>query len=302
MAVLIADGSFLPDSDFLEARGVFNNWSGGFELEPAEAGSAIYRGTTIIKSVAPGRPVEYKYVYGGGSWEDGGNRTFILSQESPQTLPVRYFNDVGPDSALPEDTEILFTVDMNGAKTISGTPFDPAGDSVYINGVFAGFSWWGWGSPPSDFELLDDGAAASGDAVAGDGIYSIKFGAVAGDSKKAEYKYSVNGADNEAGFQDNHIRFIRQPEDYAFPLDAFGDMVREPEALPTEPGPIAISHPVDGMVTVTWENPDAILERSESMTTGSWIEVPDSQGELEMDFLIDDSPAGYFRLRAPKSP
>ena len=299
MALLIEDESFLPDVDVLEARGAFNGWQGGFELEPISEGSTIYHGTTEIDNIASGSPVEYKYVYNGSAWEDGGNRTFDLAEESPQILPPRYFNDIGPDSALTEDTEILFTVDMNGAEEHDGPPFDPENDQVFINGVFAQNTWWDWDNPPFDFELKDDGETESGDAIAGDGIYSIKFEAFEGDPKKAEYKYSINGADNEAGFQDNHVRYIRDTESYAFPRDTFGEMIREPEELPMELGSINISGPVDGMVTVTWENPVAILQRSQSMMNDSWIEVPDSQGQGEMMFPVDDPASEYFRLATP---
>lgn len=300
MALLIASGNFLPGSDFIEARGVFNDWAGGFELEPIEEGSTIFQGTTEINTVSPGSSVEYKYVYNGGIWEDGSNRTFILATESPQTLPARYFNDMGPDSTLPEDTKILFTVDMNGAETTDGTPFDPEIHSVSINGMFAGTTWWDWGNPPSSFELVDDGAAESGDATAGDGIYSITFESFAGDARKAEYKYSINEADNEAGIQVNRIRYVRESGTYSFPADIFGDMVQEPETLPADPILlIDISGPVDGMVTVSWENLDAILERSDSMAAESWVEVPDSQGKGEMTFSADDPTASFFRLAMP---
>jgi hypothetical protein len=299
MALLIASETFLPGSDFLEARGVFNNWAGGFELEPIEEGSTIFQGTTKIKTLSLGSSVEYKYIYNGGIWEDGSNRTFILAKESPQTIPSRYFNDIGPDSALPEDTKILFTVDMNGAKTTDGTPFDPESYAVYINGAFVGTTWWDWGNPPFDFELVDDGSAESGDVTARDGIYSITFQSFAGDARKAEYKYSINGEDNEAGFQVNRVRYVRESGTYSCPTDIFGDMVQEPETLSTAPGPIDISGPVDGMVTVSWENPNAILERSDRMTAESWVEVPDSQGKGEMTFPAASPTASYFRLVVP---
>lgn len=295
MAILIESELFLPEFDYVEARGAFNSWTAGFELTPIEEGSTIYAGTTEIKTVAPGSPVEYKYIYNGGSWEDGSNRSFVLAEESPQSLRLRYFNDLGPDSALTADTEILFTVDMNNTEI----PFDPENDMVYINGLFAGNTWWEWGNPPFDFELLDDGNTESGDAVAGDGIYSIKFESFEGDPRKVEYKYAINGEDNEAGFQQNHIRYIRESETYAFPLDTFGTILREPEELPSDPGSISISGPVDGMITLRWENPNAILERSNNLTTESWGEVPDSFGEGDITLPTDTS-AGYFRLRIPE--
>jgi len=299
MALLIQDELFLPGWDWLEARGAFNNWSAGFELEPISEGSTIYTGTTTINSIAPGGTVEYKYVYNGGLWEDGSNRTFVLPQQGSQLLPIRYFNDAGPDSNLTADTEIVITVDMNNALALNGTPFNPETDRVYINGEFAGFTWWGWPFPLGGFELLDDGTAESGDAVPGDGIYSIKFQAFAGQSRKVEYKFSINGEDNEAGFQDNHIRYIRETGSYPLPGDQFGDMVREPEILPSDLGSITISGPVNGMIMVTWDNADAVLQQSTNLTSDSWENVSGSQGTREMMFSVTGITENYFRLAAP---
>ena len=249
--------------------------------------------------MAPGDSVEYKYIYNGGQWENGSNRTFILSQQGPQALPVRYFNDVGPDANLAEDTEIIITVDMNNAVTLNGTSFNLETDRVYINGEFAGFTWWEWPFPSDDFELLDDGTIESGDAVAGDGIYTIRFQALAGQSKKVEYKFAINGEDNEAGFRDNHIRYIRETGNYPLPLDQFGDMVREPEILPANLGEITIEGPVDGMITIRWNNTDAILQHSANLTPESWQNVPGSQATREMVFSVSGVSENYFRLSTP---
>lgn len=299
MALLLQDGLFLPEFDWLEARGAFNSWSEGFELEPISEGSPIYSGTTTIKSITPGDTVEYKYVYNGGQWESGSNRTFVLAQQPPQVLPARYFDDAGPDSNLTEDTKIVISVDMNNALTLNGTPFNSEIDRVYINGEFSGFTWWEWPFPSDGFELFDDGTAESGDAVASDGIYSIKSQALAGQPKRVEYKFSINGEDNEANFQNNHIRYIRETGSYPLPVDQFGDMVREPEILPSNLGAITIDGPVDGMVTLSWEDTDAVLQHSTTLTPDSWHNIPDSQGDREVVFSVTEILKNYFRLATP---
>ena len=217
MAPLLQDGLFLPEFDWLEVRGAFNSWAAGFELEPISEGSPIYAGSTTIKSIAPGDSVEYKYVYNGGQWENGSNRKFILAEQALQVLPIRYFSDIGPDSSLTEDTKIVISVNMNNALALNGTPFNLETDRVYINGEFSEFTWWEWSFPPDGFELFDDGTAESGDAVEGDGIYSIKFQTLAGQPKRVEYKFSINGEDSEADFQNNHIRYIRETVNYPLP-------------------------------------------------------------------------------------
>ncbi|MDA7608617.1 CBM20 domain-containing protein [Akkermansiaceae bacterium] len=299
MAPLLQDGLFLPEFDWLEVRGAFNSWAAGFELEPISEGSPIYAGSTTIKSIAPGDSVEYKYVYNGGQWENGSNRKFILAEQALQVLPIRYFSDIRPDSSLTEDTKIVISVNMNNALALNGTPFNLETDRVYINGEFSEFTWWEWSFPPDGFELLDDGTAESGDAVEGDGIYSIKFQALAGQPKRIEYKFSINGEDSEADFQNNHIRYIRETGNYPLPVDQFGNMVHEPEVLSSNLGVITINGPVDGMVTLSWENTDAVLQHSESLAPSSWQNIPNSQGDREMVFSATEISKNYFRLATP---
>ena len=299
MAPLLQDELFLPEFDWLEVRGAFNSWAAGFELEPISEGSPIYAGTTTINSIAPGDSVEYKYVYNGGQWENGSNRKFILAEQALQVLPIRYFSDIGPDSSLTEDTKIVISVNMNNALALNGTPFNLETDKVYINGEFSEFTWWEWSFPPDGFELLDDGTAKSGDAVEGDGIYSIKFQALAGQPKRVEYKFSINGEDSEADFQNNHIRYIRETGNYPLPVDQFGNMVREPEVLSSDLGVITIDGPVDGMITLSWENTDAVLQHSESLAPSSWKNIPNSQGDREMVFSVTEISKNYFRLATP---
>ncbi|MDB4403660.1 hypothetical protein N9204_02380, partial [bacterium] len=299
MDPLLQDGLFLPEFDWLEVRGAFNRWAAGFELEPISEGSPIYAGSTTIKSIAPGDSVEYKYVYNGGQWENGSNRKFILAEQALQVLPIRYFSDIGPGSNLTEDTKIVISVNMNNALALNGTPFNLETDRVYLNGEFSEFTWWEWSFPPDGFELLDDGTAESGDAVEGDGIYSIKFQALAGQPKRIEYKFSINGEDSEADFQNNHIRYIRETGNYPLPVDQFGNMVHEPEVLSSNLGVITINGPVDGMVTLSWENTDAVLQHSESLAPSSWQNIPNSQGDREMVFSATEISKNYFRLATP---
>ena len=299
MAPLLQDGLFLPEFDWLEVRGAFNSWAAGFELEPISEGSPIYAGSTTIKSIAPGDSVEYKYVYNGGQWENGSNRKFILAEQALQVLPIRYFSDIGPGSNLTEDTKIVISVNMNNALALNGTPFNLETDRVYLNGEFSEFTWWEWSFPPDGFELLDDGTAESGDAVEGDGIYSIKFQALAGQPKRIEYKFSINGEDSEADFQNNHIRYFRETGNYPLPVDQFGNMVHEPEVLSSNLGVITINGPVDGMVTLSWENTDAVLQHSESLAPSSWQNIPNSLGDREMVFSATEISKNYFRLATP---
>ena len=81
--------------------------------------------------------------------------------------------------------------------------------------------------------------------------------------------------------------------------DRFGDMVREPEILPSDLGSITISGPVNGMIMVIWDNADAVLQQSTNLTSDSWENVSGSQGTREMMFSVTGITENYFRLAAP---
>ncbi len=76
-------------------------------------------------------------------------------------------------------------------------------------------------------------------------------------------------------------------------------MVREPEILPTNLGELTIEGPVDGLITIRWDNTDAILQHSASLTPDSWQNVPGSQTTREIVFSVSEVSENYFRLATP---
>ena len=114
-----------------------------------------------------------------------------------QVLPVVYFNDFSPADLLPADTLVTFTVNMTNAVGTDAHVFDPAVDSVYLNGVPNGFASWDTGLP-----LLTNSP--------GSRIYSIELLLPKGSPVQQTYKYGINGLDNEAAAGSNHIRFVRR--------------------------------------------------------------------------------------------
>ena len=100
MAARIQDELFDAEVDFVEVRGPFNNWEGGTELAPREAGSTIYTSTVKVEFILPGSQVPYKYIINGGEWESGENRQFELENEA-HTVPVRFFDDIEPSVVEP---------------------------------------------------------------------------------------------------------------------------------------------------------------------------------------------------------
>jgi hypothetical protein len=76
-------------------------------------------------------------------------------------------------------------------------------------------------------------------------------------------------------------------------------MVREPEILSSNFGGFTIGGPVDGMVTIRWENAAAILQKSGTLTPETWENIPSSQGKREMAFSVTEISKNYFRLATP---
>ncbi|HEX7862229.1 MAG TPA: carbohydrate-binding module family 20 domain-containing protein [Verrucomicrobiae bacterium] len=150
MATQQAAGAFVPsEGDFVEVRGSFQGWTGGFQLSPSATNPDIYEGTAEVPD-APGARVEYKFVINKAStaavnWENDPNRAFTQTAE-PQTLPVVYFNNV---TGVPVKAATSFAVDMS--VYIGAGLFDTNTQEVYIRGNKVG-----WDAPPQGLQLFAD--------------------------------------------------------------------------------------------------------------------------------------------------
>jgi hypothetical protein len=293
MTPQVSVGNFTPGADYVEARGGFNNWLGGFTLtnDPAAPNSNLFSGTYMI-AAAPGTGIEYKYVVNGGSgplaWEQpvstfGNNRSFALSA-NPQILPTVFFNDLGSHDLLAVDTLVTFRVNMAGAVGTDAHAFNPAVDTVWINGDFLG--WWGWGAPPAANQLYETSP--------GSYIFTNTFLRPAGAPLGVNYKYSINGTDNEAPFGQNHIRQIRSVGSYTMPLDTFGNMVVEPAV-----GSLTIAPPSGGSVLISWlGRPGVHLQSKTTLAPGPWVDHPATEGLSSTNWPISAGTT-FFRLVKP---
>jgi hypothetical protein len=266
-----------PDgSDYVEARGSFNSWNGGFSLtnDPAATGLAsnVYRGVyTMVGS--PSSAFAYKFWstgypsnYETPSSTGGGNRSgSLLATNGDPTLPDVYFADQQLGDITPSNTVVVFSVNMTNAMTTGGVPFNPSADKVYINGDFLG--WWGWGAlPPAQYEVTN--------YPAGSQLYQIELLIPVGSALGMTYKYSINGADNEAGFSQNHGRYIRQAGTYTFPMDTFANQHQEPAT-----SKVVMSAPSGGYSTVSWlGHPGIYLQSGNSLTGGAWQNLLGTDG------------------------
>ncbi|MFA6233503.1 MAG: T9SS type A sorting domain-containing protein [Bacteroidota bacterium] len=108
-------------------------------------------------------------------------------------------------------------VDIQGVDNVATTDFI-TNSGAWMNGPGTG-GWTTWGlqlREDAPKKMWDDGT--NGDAVAGDTIYTVVF-LYAPDSTGSkkfigqEYKFGINGGDNEGGFGNNHIANIDDSQD-----------------------------------------------------------------------------------------
>lgn len=272
----IISGQWDPSSGYVEARGSFQNpaWSAGFVLtnNPAGPNTNVYSGTYEV-SQAPGTRISYKFYASGIEWEQpastgGGNRGFTLGI-LPQTLPTVFFSDFASGDLLTLDTLVTFKVDMTNAQAIAWNSnpsfqFNPATDSVYINGEFLGWWSWGLGAPPEQYKLTN---------APGSRVYSTTILVPKNRALALTYKYSINGGDNEAPSGQNHLRYIRNLGTYVMPLDTFGTQIIEPAS-----GDLAIRPSPPGSIVMTWLGRPGIALESSTSLSGPWTEVSGTDG------------------------
>ena len=284
----LAGGIFLPGVDTVDVRGGFNNWStSGANIctnDPNAANTNIYSAqATVIDG--QGATEQYKFTYygpgvTGTSWDNpapptvGGNRFFVQPNvaNTNMVLPLVYFSDVLPNSVVPTNTDVTFSVNMTGARETSGTPFDPASGAVYLNGDF--LSWLAWTVPAlGSYQLTENPVGSSN--------YSITITIPKGNPLALTYKYGIydganfTGLDNEAGSGQNHYRYIRQSPSYALPKDTFGTQFGEPVKF----GNLSIGRKVSGLVPVFWLGlPGVHLQTTTAVVGGAWTDLFNTDG------------------------
>jgi hypothetical protein len=202
-----------------------------------------------------------------------------------------------PTDPLAEDTLVTFSVNMTGATRLDGTPFEPGFEGVWVNGNFA--NWWAWGNAPTAYQLADDGT--NGDETPGDLTYSIQVLLASGSGRMLEYKYAIDSFDNEAGPEDNRVRYVREDGAFVLPGDVFGQMTKEtPDGGPGgEIGTLAIGKGANGDVILTWNGSAGVrVQKTPSLVTPAWQEVAGTAGASTVTVPASDD-SGFFRLYRP---
>lgn len=289
---LILTGGFDPANDQVWVRGTAMGWgspteSQGFQLVADTTRPGVYTNLYKMDSRLTGAVLDYKYTIwklatSSTTWEGGANKTMVWDGTEPTTADGYHlranaglFDGLSPNDFLAQDTVVTFRVNMNGAVGVGGTPVftpgAPAYDFVAINGAWRDGGWWPWnGNVPS--LMTDDGFPPDG--VAGDGIYTESFTFPKGASVRVQYKYGINGLDNEAPALSDHVRYIRAVGSYVMPVDTFGVMTVE-----ADPSLLSIARTSATQVTLTWNGrPGVRLQSSGSLTGATWGDVPGTDG------------------------
>jgi hypothetical protein len=289
----ILAGNFVPGNDTLEVRGSWDGFSSGVILpnNPAGATSNIYAMTFGIASPAPGGLGAYKFHHYGSSpdtWESIGNRFFLAT--SPATsLPLAYFNNLDTNDLLFADTYVTFSVNMTNAMGIDHYVFTPGSDRVFINGDFLGWWPWAYSLPAPQYEMIQVGNSE---------VYTNTLLIPKGNPVALTYKYSIveygsDADDNEAGFEKNHVRYIRNTGSCILPMDTFGTQLVEPVV-----GALNIAPSTPGHVNVSWGRLGVHLQTSTDLASGLWSDVLGTEAQSSTNYPVGPGET-FFRLVKP---
>jgi hypothetical protein len=176
---------------------------------------------------------------------------------------------------------------MTGAQGTDGTPYTGA-ETIYLNGEFLG--WWGWGAPgPTNYALTKVGATD---------VHTITLPVVAGDSLALNYKYSIGGADNEAGQQTNHVRYIRPAAgvtNYTLPQDVWINSNPGVPRVEPEIGGLVARPFAPGSVTLDWSGLPCTWMQGSTNVAGPWTPLFEARGVASTNMTLVGEQM-FFRL------
>ncbi len=88
------------------------------------------------------------------------------------------------------------------------------------------------------------------------------------------YKYGINGNDDEAPPNSNHVRFVRTTGAYTLPRDTFGAQLVEPSFGLLSAGPASA-----GSVAISWlGRPGVHLQANTALSGGTWQDLLNTDG------------------------
>ena len=227
MSVQIGTGAFIPGTDHVSVRGMFNGW-GELVLtnDPAALNPNLYSGTVNNTTTPNGYIEGYKFYNSqGGVWENGAvnasdkHRNVRLPANSGASLvlPPVFFNDAG-DQVV---NQVTFRVNM--AQRVNTGAFDPGVHTVYARGTFNG---WGLSFPLTHDPLI---LTTNGAGLVTSNVYVGTYAVSGGTNGSCQFKYAAE----PGGSWEENISAINVDEgnrsfvnigDQVLPLVDYGDV------------------------------------------------------------------------------
>jgi hypothetical protein len=282
MAAPISQGLLTIGSDYVDAFGSFNNWSTSGVLLTNVPGTSNYVGSYATTTLTTNTVITYKYAIdgNGGTWEGNvgpngtQNRAFTLTSTN-QVLPLDYWNNVTNANV---SYLVGFEVDLT-ANTALGN-FDPAYDTVYVNGD------WNWSGSALQLQPTSDPY-----------VYTGAVSLALSPGTTVNYKYTLNGGViwegnvGPAGAQNR--RFILPSVATNLPADYFNNI--------SNLGPLYVSKS-GTQTTLSWPtgtnvNSRIRLQSSASLSSG-WSDVANTQGQSSITNNFGSGTI-FFRLIGP---
>jgi hypothetical protein len=284
MTALLISGAFTTN-ETVTLNGDFNNWTGqAMSNNPASSTPNVYATTVTIVDAA-GAAHAFKFVENGTYESLANNRVVdLLDKNGSFTNGPFYFNNQVPVGAdfLTTNCMVTFTVNMTNAVGVgvgTGIVFDntyPSSDTVWINGLLNGLNnnFWTWAQAPfpggqSGYQMTQ---------IPNTMLFTITLPVNKGQSADLIYKYSLDGYDNEAGFADNHERWVRSQPNYTMPVDTFGSQGAATQSEISF-GNLAITNLNNAQIQLSWLGRNGVeLQTTSNLNAAVWTSQPLTDG------------------------
>jgi len=245
----------------------------------------------------------------------GQNRTTVITNVN-QVLPKLYYDDLGLGDLTLTPVTVQFSLYMApGTLDDTGYAFNPTAatpDQLFISGAYWGWPKWGYGNLPSSQQLFPS---------SNPNVYTNSFVLPRGTSIYMNYKYSINGLDDENNLNanPNHFRLIRTDgASYNFPQDVWSWTLTNSGSastnmfipgLPTSPTNIVeidfgnlkigalVGPPLaPATLPITWVGRPAVqLQSKSSLTSGTWTSYSATDSTMSTNWPAAGT-GQFFRL------
>ncbi|MBN9692359.1 MAG: hypothetical protein J0M24_19090 [Verrucomicrobia bacterium] len=278
MSVQTEMGNFNPESDTVTVAGEFNGWNPtASPLSRSGSDPNLWVGTQTL-SGAVNSGVAFKFVMNGSTWEgnvgaNGAQNRQLTLVSGPQTLPPVYFNNL---PVVPSIVPLTFQVDLS-IPIAQGT-FDPELGTASVAGDLLN----NWNPTASILNRSESNP----------NVWTGTFDLTTTAGAVLYYKFVLNGSTWEVNVgpngADNRVFSLASTDPQTLPLVYFNNV--------NQLGPITISQPTNGQITITWTaSPQIRLQTAGSLNGAVWQDVPNTQGQGSVTLEVGASSA-LFRL------